>query len=106
MTLEGFGELIGTIGIEAVYGYFKGAAQAAPYITYAATEKNCIYADGRCIYSEDWIVLRLVSQERDTASEALIENLLTGNGLAFGDPELEFDEKQGIHTAIYYFQLE
>ena len=76
MTLEEFGALIGTIGIEAVYGYYK-EAQAAPYITYAATEKNCIYADGRCIYSEDWIVLRLVSQARDTASEALIEQTLT-----------------------------
>lgn len=105
MTLEEFSALIGTIGIEAVYGYYK-EAQAAPYITYAATEKNCIYADSRCIYSEDWIVLRLVSQVRDTAAEALIENLLTENGLAYGDPELDFDEKQGIHTTIYYFQLE
>lgn len=105
MTLEEFGELIGTIGIPAVLGYYK-KAQAAPYITYAATEKNCIYADGRCIYSEDWIVLRLVSQARDTASEALIEQTLTDNGLAYGDPELDFDEKQGIHTTIYYFQLE
>lgn len=105
MTLEEFGALIGTIGIEAVYGYYK-EAQAAPYITYAATEKNCIYADGRCIYSEDWIVLRLVSQARDTASEALIEQTLTDSGLAYGDPELDFDEKQGIHTTIYYFQLE
>lgn len=105
MTLEEFGTLIGTIGIEAVYGYYK-EAQAAPYITYAATEKNCIYADGRCIYAENWIVLRLVSQARDTASEALIEQTLTDNGLAYGDPELDFDEKQGIHTTIYYFQLE
>ena len=105
MNLEEFGALIGTIGIEAVYGYYK-EAQAAPYITYAATEKNCIYADGRCIYSEDRIVLRLVSQARDTASEVLIEQMLTDNVLAYGDPELDFDEKQGIHTTIYYFQLE
>ena len=105
MTLEEFGALIRTIGIEAVYGYYK-EAQAAPYITYAATEKNCIYADGRCIYAEDWIELRLVSQGRDTGAEALVENLLTGNGLAFGDPELDYDEKQGIHTVTYYFQLE
>ena len=105
MTLEEFGTLIGTIGIEAVYGYYK-ESQAAPYITYAATEKNCIYANSRCIYSEDWIVLRLVSQARDTEAEALIEQMLTDNGLAYGDPEFEFDEKQGIHTTIYYFQLE
>ncbi len=105
MTLEEFSALIGAIDIEAVYGYFKDA-QAAPYVTYAATEKNCIYADGRCIYSEDWIVLRLVSQARDTEAEALIEQMLTDNGLAYGDPELDFDEKQGIHTTIYYFQLE
>ena len=105
MTLEGFGALIGTIGIEAVYGYYK-EAQAAPYITYEATEKNCIYADGRCICAEDWIVLRLVSQARDTGAEALVENLLIENGLAFGDPELDYDEEQGIHTVTYYFQLE
>ncbi len=105
MTLEEFGALIGTIGIPAVLGYYKGA-QATPYIAYAATEKNCIYADGRCIYAEEWIALLFVSQARDTASEALIENLLTENGLAYADPELDFDEKQGIHTTIYYFQLE
>lgn len=105
MTLEEFGVLIGTIGIPAVLGYYKNA-QATPYIAYAATEKNCIYADGRCIYAEEWIALLFVSQARDTASEALIENLLTENGLAYADPELDFDEKQGIHTATYYFQLE
>lgn len=105
MTLEEFGALIGTIGIPAVLGYYKNA-QATPYIAYAATEKNCIYADGRCIYAEEWIALLFVSQARDTASEALIENLLTENGLAFGDPELDYDEKQGIHTVTYYFQLE
>ena len=105
MTLEEFGELIGAIGIPAVLGYYKNA-QATPYIAYAATEKNCIYADGRCIYAEEWIALLFVSQARDTASEALIENLLTENGLAFGDPELDYDEKQGIHTVTYYFQLE
>lgn len=105
MTIEEFGELIGTIGIPAVLGYYKNA-QATPYIAYAATEKNCIYADGRCIYAEDWIALLFVSQARDTASEAMIENLLTENGLTYGDPELDYDEKQGIHTVTYYFQLE
>ena len=66
----------------------------------------CIYADGRCIYAEDWIALLFVSNTRIPEMEALIENLLTENGLAFGDPELDYDEKQGIHTVTYYFQLE
>lgn len=105
MTLEEFGELIGTIGIPAVLGYYKDA-QATPYIAYAATEKNCIYADGRCIYAEDWIALLFVSKTRIPEMETLIENLLTENGLTYGDPELEYDENQGIHTVTYYFQLE
>ena len=104
MTLQDFGELISTLDIPAVYGYYKSETAPA-YITYIATEKNVIHADGMVIYSEDWIELRLVTKMRDLDAEQTIEDLLNENQISFYDPDLEFDEKEGIHTATYYFQL-
>lgn len=104
MTLEEFGELISTLEIPAVYGYYKSETAPA-YITYIATEKNTIHADGIVVYSEEWIVLKLVTKVRDLDAENAVETLLNENQIPFYDPDFEFDEKQGIHTATYYFQL-
>ncbi|MBO5921723.1 MAG: hypothetical protein J6S92_06840 [Oscillospiraceae bacterium] len=104
MTLEDFGDLISTLDIPAVYGYYKSETAPA-YITYIVTDKNVIHADGIVIYSEEWIELKLVTKMRDLDAESSIEELLTENQISFYDPDFEFNEKEGIHTATYYFQL-
>lgn len=105
MTLEEFGTLISTLDIRAVYGPYQDA-EAVPYITYNAVEKNVIHADGRVIYGEDWIELRLVTRSRDLTTEQQIEKLLTDNGIAFDYPDFYFDEKERIHTAAYNFMIQ
>lgn len=104
MTLEEFGALIAALNVPAIYGPYQNA-QATPYISYSAIEKNVIYADGRVIYGEDWIELRLVTGSRDLTLERMIEQLLTDNGISFDYPDFEFDESQRIHTAYYNFML-
>lgn len=105
MTLEEFYDSISSsLNIHSVYGPYKDN-QAAPYITYEATEKNCIHADGVVVYAEDWIELRLVTKSRDIVQEKLIENFLTLNGISFDVPDFEYDETQHIHTATYNFQI-
>lgn len=104
MTLETFGELIASLEIPAVYGYYKNE-RATPYIAYVAVEKNVIHADGVVVYSEPWIQLQLITQTRDLTAEVSVEELLTENGIAFDVPDLDFDEKQGIHIATYNFPL-
>lgn len=105
MTLAEFGTALETLSIPAYYGPLFDS-QAVPYISYTANDRNTIHADGIVIYSEEWIELRLVTKERDTVWEALIEHLLTENGIAFYDPDLTFDEKQHIHIVSYTFMLE
>ena len=105
MTLEEFGALIAALNVPAIFGPYK-KAQATPYISYSATEKNVIYADGRVIYGEDWIELRLVTESRDLSLERAVEQLLTDNGIAFDFPDFEFDEKQRVHIATYAFLLQ
>ena len=105
MTLEEFGALIAALNVPAIYGPYQNA-QATPYISYSATEKNVIYADGRVIYGEDWIELRLVTKSRDLTLERTVEQLLTDNGIAFDYPDFEFDEKQRVHIATYAFLLQ
>lgn len=105
MTLTEFGAAVAEIGIPAVYGYHREET-APPYIAYASTLRNVIYADGVVVYSEEWVELKLVTKSRSIEAENSIELLFNQNGLQYDDPEFVFDEKQGIHTATYYFQLE
>lgn len=105
MTIAEFGTVIATLSIPAYFGPLFDS-QAVPYISYTSQERNTIHADGIVIYSEEWIELRFVSKERDMASEALIEHLLTTNGIAFYDPDMSYDEKQHIHIVSYTFMLE
>ena len=104
MTLESFHTLISALNIPCVYGYFR-SAQAPPYIAYASTMRNVFHADSIVIYAEEWIELRLITKRREPAIERQIETLLTENGIPFDSPDFAFDEKQGIHEAIYDFQI-
>ena len=104
MTLAELKTAIAGLKIPYVYGYMPDR-QTCPYIAYSSTTRNAIHADGVVVYCEEWIVLRFVSQKRDTTTEAAIEEMLTSNGISFDDPDLAFDDKQQIHTATYFFQI-
>lgn len=104
MTLEAFHALIASLDLPAVYGYYR-SEQNPPYIAYASTMRNVFHADGTVIYAEEWIELHLITVRRDLSAERAVESLLNANQIAFDSPDLAFDEKQGIHEAIYYFQL-
>lgn len=104
MTLEAFHTLISALNIPYVYGDFR-SVQPPPYIAYASTMRNVIHADSIVIYAEEWIQLHLITKRREPAIERQIETILTENGITFDSPDFSFDEKQGIHEAIYYFQL-
>lgn len=105
MTLEEFNDMISTLEIPAIYGAYNNP-QSVPYISYLAVERNVIHADGRVVYGEDWIELRLVTRYRDVALERSLEALLTENGIAFDFPDYEINEEQRIHTAYYNFMLD
>lgn len=104
MTLETFHTLIASLDLPVVYGYYR-SEQPPPYIAYASTMRNVVHADGIVIYAEEWIELHLITAQRDLSAERAVESLLNANKIAFDSPDLAFDEKQGIHEAIYYFQL-
>lgn len=107
MTLQEFAQVITTLGIPAVYGYYNDEnPQKPPYLAYRSNEKNVIHADGIVVYAEEWCALEFISRYRDLTMERLIENLLTGYGIAFDSPECYFDEKQKIHITAYSFMLE
>ena len=105
MTLQDFADAIMELDIPSVYGYYTDD-KAPPYIAYRATEKNCIYADGIVVYSEEWMVLEYVSRNRDLNTERALEMFLTVSKIPFSAPECFFDEKQKIHITQYEFQLE
>lgn len=105
MTLEGFTDLISTLEIPAIYGVYNNP-QSVPYISYSAVERNVIHADGRVVYGEDWIELRLVTRYRDRMLEQTLENLLTSNGIAFDYPDYELNEEQRFHAVYYSFMLD
>ena len=105
MTLEAFGAAITNLPIPAIYGPYQNE-QAVPYIAYTAIQRNCIYADSIVIYGEDWIDLQLITQKRSLELEAIVENFLTSNGIAFDDPDFYVNDEQHMHNATYSFMLQ
>lgn len=104
MTLEGLKTEIAKLGIPYSYGYFEGE-QPPKYIVYNETQRNVIFADGVPVYSEAWIVLYLVTKNRDLVAESAIYQMLMGNKIPFDDPEYVFDEEQRLHISTFYFTL-
>lgn len=104
MTLAAFKDEIATLGIPFAYGSIK-AGQSTPYIAYSATSRNAVYADGVAVYAEEWITLQLVTKVRDIALETQVLELLGTCGLAAGEPDYDFDEKEHVHIASFYFQI-
>lgn len=103
MTLEKLKNLIGAIGMESVYGYFP-KEKTPPYIAYHAETAQPITADGIVVVLIANIALTLVTKKRDMDTELKISDLLTHNGVDFGEPEYNFDETQGIHITTFYFE--
>ena len=90
-------------GIPSVYGYFpKG--QNPPYIAYQAGDAQTIAADGLVVVQIANVILTLVTQHRDTVKETQIADLLTSNGVDYGEPDYEFDETEKIHKTTFNFQ--
>lgn len=104
MTLAELKTEIAKLKIPYAYGYFS-EKQPAKYIVYEETLRNVIFADGVEVYSEPWIVLRLVSKNRDLTAEASICAMLRENKFPYDDPEYFFDEEEGIHIATFYFSI-
>lgn len=104
MTLAELKAIVASIGIPCAYGFFP-QAQAPPYIVFAETYRNPIYADGVVIYAEPSILLRFYSQTRDLTTERLIEATLATHKIAYDTPDYEYDEDQGVHIASYYFAI-
>lgn len=104
MTLAELSTALATLKIPYSYGYFEGK-QAPEYIVYHESLRNVIHADGVVVYAEPWITLHLISKKRHVASELALAKLLSDNGIAFDNPEYEFDEEQALHIATFYFQI-
>ena len=104
MTLEELKKAIASLNIPYAYGYFDGK-QHPKYIVYYESLRNVIHADGVVVYGESWITLHLISKKRDVLTEQRIIKLLNDNGIAFDNPEYEYDEEQALHIATFYFQI-
>ena len=104
MTLPELKTEIAKIGIPYCYGYFDGE-QPPKYIVYQESLRNVIWADGVPVYSEPWIVLYLISKNRDLVAESAIYQMLMGNKVPFDDPEYIFDEEQHLHIVTFNFSI-
>lgn len=103
MSLEELKSLMDTLGIESVYGYFP-KEKKPNYIAYQAETAQSITADGVVVLLLANIVLTLVTEHREPEIEQQIADLLTKHDVDYGEPDYEFDESQGIHKTIFYFQ--
>lgn len=104
MTLAELKIEIAKLGIPFSYGYFEGE-QPPKYIVYQESLRNVIWADGVPVYSEPWIVLYLISKNRDLVAESAIYQMLMGNKVPFDDPEYVFDEEQRLHIVTFNFSI-
>lgn len=104
MTLTEFKAAVSGLGVPFAYGTVRDG-QAAPYISYYSTSRNQIFADGRPVYAEEWVTLQLVTKVRDISKEQAVLEMLEQNELACGEPSFDFDEKEHVHIATFFFQI-
>lgn len=104
MTLQDLTQELNRIpNVGHVYGNFP-ENQEVPYITYSATQDNPIYSDGRIVYSESSIELKLVTRYRDLSAESYIDRMLESCHTPY-NKSYEVDGEQKIHTSTYTFTL-
>jgi len=88
MTLTEFKTMLSGTGLQVAYQFFaEKACPDMPFITYDVPGSNNFSADNKIFQKVRHINIHLWTIKKDEASELLIENVLSNNGLPWSKRE-------------------
>ena len=103
MNLKELNKILKSTGIKVIYG--DGESEKVPYITYEQVGTNDIFAENINYAKFKIIRIYLYTNGKDEAKEALIENALTKNEIAF-----EYSDngliKDGVNVREIEYEVE
>ena len=94
-TFKGISDMIQSLGIPYAYYQFpEGTEQATPFICFYFSDERGMNADNINYGKIVRLVIELYTDDKRFDLEAQIENLLTGNEIAFAKYESYIDTEQ------------
>lgn len=88
----------------AYYAFPVGNAPALPFICFYETDSDNFAADGIVYHAIKDITVELYSENRDIASEALIEAALLQSGI-FWQKSIDYVDDEKMYMTIYEFEV-
>lgn len=84
MTLKEVSDMIATIGLPyAYYEFPDGTQQEPPFIVFYYPESDDLFADNQNYVGIRRLYVELYTNEKDFDKEAMVESVLSSNGLSY-----------------------
>jgi len=103
MTLEELYQALKSIGLPVAYRAFK-APQKPPFIVYFFAYKSDMMAENQNYVEIDNFQIELYTEDKDEATEKLVESKLKELGLPYSKTENP-EQSEGLLQLIYEIQL-
>lgn len=100
MTYKEVAEMVKSIGLPFAYYQFpEGTGQAPPFVVYFFNDSDDVYADGKNYQKKPVLNIELYTSEKDFELEAVVEEILTDNGLTYYREENHIDSEKMYQIA-------
>lgn len=103
MTLEELYQALKSIGLPVAYRAFK-APQKPPFLVYLFAYKSDMMAENQNYVDIDNFQIELYTENKDPATEKLVESKLRELGLPYTKTEA-FVQSEGLFQLVYDIQL-
>lgn len=104
MGLKDIGDILATTGLPVVQGKWR-EEPTLPYIVYSRPFTSNFGADNVTYKKINNIDILLFSKGKDEASEKLIEDALTNNGIFYEITGEEFQEDEFTYQVVYEVKI-
>ena len=92
-------------GDYAYYSWPVGQAPEPPYLLFSYPTRQDVYADGRNYKKVQDLVIELITEEKDFAAEAAVEEGLEAAGFAYLRQGEEYLEDERLFEVVYTMQF-
>lgn len=104
MTLKDMGDILSSTKLPVVQGKWR-EEPALPYIVYSRPFTSNFGADNIAYKKINHIDILLFSKDKDEASEKLIEDALTNNGIFYEITDELFMEDENVYRVVYEVKI-
>lgn len=105
MTHKEVAAMVKSIGLPYAYYQFpEGTAQAPPFVVFFYASPDDVYADDKNYQRIETLNIEFYSSDKDFANEAVIEGILSNNGLTYYKEENHI-ESENLFQIAYEMEV-